>query len=98
MYFSVRTLYFNKKFKINPIYYILRSNLPDITKRKSVGESMVPKKKTLNSISTLLLTMFYSHKIQKCAHLEIAIKNQKPWTLLVVQWLRIRLPMERTWV
>ena len=37
-----------KKFKINPIYYILGSHLPDITQRKSVGESMVPKKKTLN--------------------------------------------------
>ena len=98
MYFSVCTLNFNKKFKINPIYYILRSHLPDITKRKSVGESTVPKKKTLNSISTLLPTTFYPHKIQKCVHLEIAIKNQKPWTLLVVQWLRIHLPVQRTWV
>ena len=52
-----------KKLKINPIYYILRSYLPDITKRKSVHEPMVPKKKTLNSISVLLPITLCPHKI-----------------------------------
>ena len=65
---------------------------------KDIHTSLVePTKNEVTNLSGCSISMEHGEKLPERIH-SSRLKNRWPGTSLVAQWLRIRLPTQRTWV